>query len=105
VLNTSLYEGFPNTFLQAWSRAVPTLAFIDTGSRTKDGGPVYDSVQDVSEAAWKLERLMRDDILWREASQRVHAYYRRESLDRRDHRPLRARDRGVDRYWIPPSRE
>jgi glycosyltransferase involved in cell wall biosynthesis len=76
VLNTSLYEGFPNTFLQAWSRAVPTLAFIDTGSRTKDGGPVYDAVQDVAEAAWKLERLMRDDILWREASQRVHAYYR-----------------------------
>ena len=76
VLNTSLYEGFPNTFLQAWSRGVPTVAFIDTGSRTGEGQPVYDAVQDVSEASWKVERLMRDDILWREASQRVHAYYR-----------------------------
>jgi glycosyltransferase involved in cell wall biosynthesis len=76
VLNTSLYEGFPNTFLQAWSRGVPTVAFIDTGSRTKDGAPVYDSVQDVSDASWKVERLMRDDILWREASQRVNAFYR-----------------------------
>ena len=76
VLNTSLYEGFPNTFLQAWSRSIPTLAFIDTGSRMPDGQPVYDAVQDVSEASWKVERLMRDDALWREASRRVNAYYR-----------------------------
>ncbi len=76
VLNTSLYEGFPNTFLQAWSRGVPTLAFIDTGSRMPDGQPVYDAVQDVSEASWKVERLMRDDALWREASRRVNTYYR-----------------------------
>ena len=76
VLNTSLYEGFPNTFLQAWSRGVPTLAFIDTGSRMPDGQPVYDAVQDVSEASWKVERLMRDDALWREASRRVDTYYR-----------------------------
>ena len=88
VLNTSLYEGFPNTFLQAWSRGVPTVAFIDTGSRTADGAPVYDAVQDVAEASWKVERLMRDDILWREASQRVHAYYR-------DHHSI---DATIDRY-------
>jgi glycosyltransferase involved in cell wall biosynthesis len=76
VLNTSLYEGFPNTFLQAWSRAIPTVAFVDTGSRTADGQPVYDAVQEVSEASWKVERLMRDDILWQQASQRVFAHYR-----------------------------
>jgi glycosyltransferase involved in cell wall biosynthesis len=76
VLNTSLYEGFPNTFLQAWARAIPTVAFIDTGSRTRDGQPVYDSVRDVSDACWKLERLMRDDILWQQASQRVAAHFR-----------------------------
>jgi glycosyltransferase involved in cell wall biosynthesis len=88
VLNTSLYEGFPNTFLQAWSRSIPTLAFIDTGSRTAEGHPVYDAVQDVSEASWKVERLMRDDILWREASQRVLAHYR-------DHHSI---DAIIDRY-------
>jgi glycosyltransferase involved in cell wall biosynthesis len=76
VLNTSVYEGFPNTFLQAWSRAIPTVAFIDTGSRGRDGNPVYDSVSDVSEATWKLERLMRDDIQWEKASQRVLGYFR-----------------------------
>jgi len=76
VLNTSLYEGFPNTFLQAWSRAIPTVAFIDTGSRMKNGEAVYDPVRDAYEAAWKVERLMSDDILWREASLRAAAHFR-----------------------------
>jgi len=76
VLNTSLYEGFPNTFLQAWSRAIPTVAFIDTGSRGPDGAPVYDSVEDVEEAAAKVERLMGDDGHWSRASQRVSAHFR-----------------------------
>jgi glycosyltransferase involved in cell wall biosynthesis len=75
LLNTSLYEGFPNTFLQAWSRGIPTVAFVDTGSR-RDGQPVYDSVRDMSDACWKLERLMRDDILWQQASNRVLAHFR-----------------------------
>jgi glycosyltransferase involved in cell wall biosynthesis len=76
VLNTSLYEGFPNTFLQAWSRAIPTVAFIDTGSRGADGEPVYDAVDDVGQASWRLERLMRDDAHWTHASQRVLAHFR-----------------------------
>jgi len=75
LLNTSLYEGFPNTFLQAWARGIPTVSFFDTGSR-RAGAPVYDLVSDISEASWKLDRLMRDDILWRDASQRVNAHFR-----------------------------
>ena len=76
VLNTSLYEGFPNTFLQAWSRAIPTVAFIDTGSRAPDGGPVYDAVDDVGEASARLARLLRDDDHWAQASARVLAHFR-----------------------------
>jgi glycosyltransferase involved in cell wall biosynthesis len=75
LLNTSLYEGFPNTFLQAWARGIPTVSFFDTGSR-RGGAPVYDLVGDISEASWKVDRLMRDDILWRDASQRVNAHFR-----------------------------
>jgi len=75
LLNTSLYEGFPNTFLQAWARSMPTVSFFDTGSR-RGGEPVYDLVSDISEASWKLDRLMRDDLVWRDASQRVNAHFR-----------------------------
>jgi glycosyltransferase involved in cell wall biosynthesis len=74
VVNTSLYEGFPNTFLQAWSRGVPTVAFVDTGSR-QDGAPVYDIVRDVEDLGRHVDRLMRDDILWHSCSQRVEAHF------------------------------
>ena len=75
VLNTSKYEGFPNTFLQAWSRGVPTVAFVDTGSR-RDGQPAYDIAAGVDDAAERVERLMSDDLAWEKASQRVLAHHR-----------------------------
>ena len=75
VVNTSLYEGFPNTFLQAWSRGIPTVGFVDTGSR-RDGWPAYDIVEDASQAAWRIDRLMGDDGTWRAASRNALAHFR-----------------------------
>jgi glycosyltransferase involved in cell wall biosynthesis len=74
VLNTSLYEGFPNTFLQAWARGIPTVGFIDTGSR-RAGEPVYDVAADVDDAAARIGRLMSDGARWSEASARVAAHF------------------------------
>jgi len=75
VLNTSLYEGFPNTFLQAWARGVPTVGFVDTGSRHA-GEPVYEVPADVDDAAARLRRLMADDAWWAASSERAAAHFR-----------------------------
>ena len=75
LVNTSLYEGFPNTFLQAWSRGVPSVAFVDTGSR-HEGRPVYEVASDLDDAASRVERLMSDDAHWRAASGRVCQHFR-----------------------------
>jgi len=80
-LNTSKFEGFPNTFLQGWSRGIPTVCFIDTGSR-EEGEPVCTIVSSVDEAAAQVARLMSDDVAWQRASNRCLAHFRRQhSID------------------------
>jgi glycosyltransferase involved in cell wall biosynthesis len=82
VVNTSTYEGFPNTFLQAWARGIPTVAFVDTRSRAADGLPAYDIVQDMPAAIARVGCLMRDDAAWERASGRVSRHFREHhSLD------------------------
>jgi glycosyltransferase involved in cell wall biosynthesis len=76
LLNTSMYEGFPNTFLQAWARGVPTVAFVDIRSRDADGKPVYDIAGDIDQATGMVQRLMDEDAYWAQASTRVAAQYR-----------------------------
>jgi glycosyltransferase involved in cell wall biosynthesis len=76
LLNTSKFEGFPNTFLQGWSRGIPTVAFIDTESR-EDGEPVTGLARDADDAAAQVAALMSDDIAWHQASQRCLRHFRR----------------------------
>ena len=70
-VNTSLYEGMPNTFLQAWARGVPTIATVDVGA------PVGCAVEDVDALAGELERLLRDDEAWRRASASCREHFAR----------------------------
>jgi len=74
LVNTSLYEGFPNTFLQAWSRGVPSVAFVDTGSRL-DGQPAYDVVADADDLEKRVSRLMSDDLHWERTSRRAREHF------------------------------
>ena len=74
LVNTSFQEGMPNTFLQAWARGVPTVAFVDTGARLR-GEPLYHVVEKVEEAAAEVERLFADEAHWQRASARCREYF------------------------------
>lgn len=76
-LNTSVYEGVPNTFMQAWARGVPTVASVDISARV-DGKPLYDTFSQVEEAAGQVERLFEDQLAWARASARCFEYFNRE---------------------------
>ncbi|MEM9403032.1 MAG: glycosyltransferase family 4 protein [Pseudomonadota bacterium] len=57
LVNTSEYEGFPNTFLQAWSEAVPTLSFLDL-SVEHDGDAISLKVGSMDELASATDSLL-----------------------------------------------
>ena len=70
LVNTSTYEGMPNTFLQAWARGVPTVATVDVGA------PVHRVVATVEQLAQGVEEAFRDPALGnrcREYFQRQHS--------------------------------
>ena len=49
LVNTSTYEGMPNTFLQAWARGVPTVATVDVDV------PVHRVAADLDDLALQVE--------------------------------------------------
>ena len=62
-VNTSDHEGFPNTFLQAWGRGVPTVSFFDAGARP-DGSRPFKLVGDVGDACHAIGSLLQEAAAW-----------------------------------------
>lgn len=73
-VSTSEWEGFPNTFLQAWSRAVPTVSYFDTGS-TYNGLAVNNVIADAESMRTRVQLLATNDELWQEAGRRCLECY------------------------------
>lgn len=67
-VNTSEHEGFPNTFLQAWARGIPTVSYFDAGA-SADGTRAFLWVRDAVEAAASLVNLLTDVRAWNTLSQ------------------------------------
>lgn len=74
LVNTSVTEGFPNTFLQAWSRGIPTVSFFDSGAR-EQGVAVGRTVRDVDAMVQAISELKANEAMWRECGARAIAHF------------------------------
>ena len=70
-VNTSEFEGLPNTFLQAWARGVPTLGTVAAGSAG------HRQFHDVEAGARQIEALFEDRALWERASKECREHFER----------------------------
>ena len=72
-VNTSESEGFPNTFLQAWGRGIPTVSFVDAGASFQ-GKPIGLKVDSLEEMVATVADLAANDATRLKEGQRCAAY-------------------------------
>jgi glycosyltransferase involved in cell wall biosynthesis len=74
LVNTSDIEGFPNTFLQAWSRGMPTVSFFDPAARWQEHtvGEVVSSSDDMVGC---VRSLMSNEDRWKRNSSVCRDYF------------------------------
>jgi glycosyltransferase involved in cell wall biosynthesis len=72
-VNTSDYEGFPNTFLQAWVRGVPVVSFFDP-DRLIQRRALGKCCADVGQMSAAIEELLRNPAEREAAGQRAREF-------------------------------
>jgi hypothetical protein len=73
LVGTSEVEGFPNSYLQAWSRGTPVTAFLDPEQLIARNG-MGRAVSTLSELCESIVTLCSDSSAWETASQRSREY-------------------------------
>lgn len=74
LINTSDREGFPNTFLQAWIRGVPTLSFVRPEVVPDRIGTIV--CKDLEDMALHVQSLTSHADLWGSASQACEKHFK-----------------------------
>lgn len=72
-VNTSDSEGFPNTFLQAWIRGVPTLSFVRPEVIPGQVGTIV--CRDVSDMTSRIDALQANREPWEAASETCKVHF------------------------------
>ncbi|HEV7138837.1 MAG TPA: glycosyltransferase family 4 protein [Steroidobacteraceae bacterium] len=73
-VSTSDVDGFPNTFLQAWSRGTPVVTFLDPGNIVSSNG-MGAAVSDAGELSAAIARLAQDPADWQARSSSSARYF------------------------------
>jgi glycosyltransferase involved in cell wall biosynthesis len=73
-VNTSVGEGFPNTFLQSWSRGIPTVSFFDPDCAV-EGRQVGIVVHTIDQMADALRRLKEEPDHWRQHAADANIFF------------------------------
>ncbi len=71
---TSLYEGFPNTFLEAWSHGLPIVSTVDPDDLIIRRNLGF-TAADVNGLVLAIRRLVQEPARWREMSSNARRYY------------------------------
>lgn len=78
LVNTSAAEGFPNTFLQAWSRGMPSVSFFDSSVRS-GGLDVGYVVADMESMVERVKRVKTNPDEWHKQGERAMQYARQNN--------------------------
>jgi len=71
---TSAYEGFPNTFLEAWAIGMPVVSTFDPDGVIVSNGLGW-VAQNIEGIVACLRKIIQSPKIWRKASKAAKQYY------------------------------